>query len=251
MTEKLQKVLARNGLGSRREIEAWIVAGRISINGQLAQLGDRIDDVAKITLDGKPVSLSTEQASSTQAIVLIYHKPEGEVCTRKDPENRPTVFARLPKLITGRWVMVGRLDFNTSGLLLFTNDGELAHKLMHPSFHLTRVYAVRIFGEVNKQILRNLQQGVQLEDGRAQFDTIESMEQGKTLGKNQWYQVSVSSGRNRIVRRLWESQGLRVNRLIRLQYGPIHLPKNLQPGSFVQLSAENLKLLIKETKSER
>lgn len=241
MNEKLQKVLARAGLGSRREMETWIEAGRIKVNGAIAQLGMRVDDTAQISVDGK--LLQQEQTVKTSALpaVLIYHKPEGEVCTRSDPEGRPTVFDQLPKPPFGRWIIVGRLDFNTSGLLLFTNDGELANKLMHPSNHLQRIYTVRVYGAITEEILNKLQQGVMLEDGKAHFDKIEKM---TGTGTNNWYEVSVSMGRNRIVRRLWESQDIKINRLIRTQFGPIVLPKTLKPGQFILLSRTNVELLM-------
>jgi 23S rRNA pseudouridine2605 synthase len=248
MTEKLQKVLARSGLGSRREVEHWIQAGRVAVNGKVASLGERISHSAEIYVDGREIKIQHKHGSLGQPIVLAYHKPEGEVCTRKDPENRPTVFDQLPSLIAGRWVMVGRLDFNTSGLLLFTNDGDLAHQLMHPSFHFSRVYAVRVFGEVSTGILAKLKSGIALEDGMAHFDKIIKMGGGnsnKSSGRrlNHWYEVTIASGRNRIIRRLWESQGLKVSRLIRLSFGPITLPNSLDPGGFVALTPEKVVLL--------
>lgn len=227
MSEKLQKVLAQAGLGSRREMERWIEAGRIHVNHTLAKLGDRVDCSAHISVDGQP--LKSSPATGAQPSVLMYHKPVGELCTRHDPEGRPTVFEQLPAPPSGRWVMVGRLDYNTSGLLLFTNDGELANQLMHPSFHLKRVYAVRVYGAVPDGILANLKRGVELEDGRAYFDSIESM---GGEGRNHWYKVSVSMGRNRIVRRLWESQAVKVNRLMRIEYGPLLLPRTLEAGQY-------------------
>jgi 23S rRNA pseudouridine2605 synthase len=237
MTEKLQKILAKTGLGSRREIERWIEAGRVSLNGKIAKLGDRAEADAEIQLDGQPIK---KLNNPTSPAVLIYHKPEGEVCTRHDPEGRPTVFAHLPPPPAGRWVMVGRLDFNTSGLLLFTNDGELANRLMHPKFHLTRTYKVRIYGGVDNAILSRLQTGVQLEDGVARFDSVEFI---GGEGRNQWYQVSISMGRNRIVRRLWESQDIKVNRLIRTSFGRITLPRELAVGqSRLLAEGEVLKL---------
>ncbi len=238
MTEKLQKVLARVGLGSRREIERWIANGQVNVDGKIAVLGDRVALTAKIAVDGKPISLLADANATT---VLLYHKPEGEMCTRLDPEGRPTVFDHLPLLPSGRWVMVGRLDFNTSGLLLFTNNGELANQWMHPSSHLQRVYAVRVFGVVNAAMLQNLQQGVMLEDGMARFDSIEAMKDGN---RNSWYKVSIAEGRNRIVRRLWESQHVQVSRLIRLQFGSLTLPRELAAGSYQFLSASDLAEMV-------
>lgn len=235
-SEKLQKILAKRGLGSRREIERWIAAGRITVDGHTAKLGDRADDNANIQIDGKPI----KPAAVNNTEVLIYHKPEGEVCTRHDPEGRPTVFDRLPSPSCGRWVMVGRLDYNTSGLLLFTNNGELANQLMHPKFHLRRVYAVRVYGAVDAAVLLRLQNNVSLEDGDAHFDTLEFM---GGEGRNQWYQVSISIGKNRIVRRLWESQNIQVNRLRRISFGNIILPRSLLAGQSRLLTAHEIKSL--------
>ena len=232
MSEKLQKVMARMGLGSRREIERWIAIGRVTINQIPAKLGDRVDHTSQLTLDGKPILGHFEPL--IQQSVLMYHKPIGELCTRHDPEGRPTVFDALPKLSAGRWVIIGRLDFNTSGLLLFTNDGELAHRLIHPSFHLKRTYAVRVYGHVSDALLNRLKTGIFLEDGKSHFDSITSM---GGEGKNHWYQVSISMGRNRIVRRLWESQGIKVNRLTRIAFGGLLLPDSLKAGKYQLLSA--------------
>jgi 23S rRNA pseudouridine2605 synthase len=227
MSEKLQKILAAHGLGPRREMEQWISAGRITVNGKIAQLGDRVDEMAQLAVDGG--TLLSSRVRTSKPVLLLYHKPVGEICTAADPEGRPTVFDRLPKPPSGRWVMVGRLDYNTSGLLLFTNDGELAHKLMHPSSAHQRVYAVRLLGNLSKELSRKLCQGVVLSDGLAHFASIEPMKQE---GMHQWYRVSISMGRNRIVRRLFESQGFQVNRLVRLSFGTIKLPKDLAPGEF-------------------
>ena len=206
--EKLQKVLAAQGLGSRRVMERWIEAGRVKVNGKRATLGDRVTRDDKVVVDGKPIDIA--QAAKRRRRVLAYNKPEGEVTTRSDPEGRPTVFDRLPSLHNERWVVVGRLDINTSGLLLFTNDGELANKLMHPSTEVEREYACRILGEVDEAMLRRLQQGVLLDDGMASFASIR--EQGGR-GANRWYTVTIREGRNREVRRLWESQDVTVSRL--------------------------------------
>jgi 23S rRNA pseudouridine2605 synthase len=237
MSEKLQKIIAKHGLGSRREIERWLEAGRVTVNGQLAKLGDRADESALIQIDGKTLDSSPTTA---QPIVLLYHKPEGEVCTRHDPEGRPTVFDNLPAPPNGRWVMVGRLDYNTSGLLLFTNDGELANRLMHPKFHLSRVYNVRVYGTVMPEVLTKLRTNVMLEDGPAHFDKLELLNGTR---RNQWYQVTISMGRNRIVRRLWESQDIKVNRLIRVGFGNIMLPSSLEVGQCNILSPAQTKKL--------
>ncbi|WP_010597156.1 23S rRNA pseudouridine(2605) synthase RluB [Rickettsiella massiliensis] len=242
MQEKIQKVLARLGLASRREVERWIEQGRIQLNGKTAQLGDRMDMKSVLTLDDRPVTVAPAQAPRR---VLLYHKPEGEICTRHDPENRPSVFSRLPTLIGQRWIMVGRLDINTLGLLLFTNDGELAHRLSHPSYEIEREYAVRILGSVDKVMLRRLKEGVHLEDGLAAFTQIEAQE---GQGANRWYHVVLKEGRNREVRRLWESQGVVVSRLIRIRFASIGLPNHLKRGQWLELSASEVNQLAKQVK---
>ncbi|CAM2773792.1 23S rRNA pseudouridine(2605) synthase RluB [Shewanella loihica] len=240
MSEKLQKVLARAGHGSRREMEAWIAAGRVSIDGEIAKLGDRIEADAKVRIDGRTVSIKSEDDLVCR--VIAYHKPEGEICSRKDPEGRPTVFDRLPKTRDSRWVAVGRLDINTSGLLLFTSDGELANRLMHPSHEVEREYAVRTFGEVTDACIQRLRSGVTLEDGPAHFDKIKP---AGGEGMNKWWHVSLAEGRNREVRRLWESQEVQVSRLIRIRYGMIDLPKSLPRGGWVELPIEQVNYLRK------
>lgn len=230
MTEKLQKVLANGGLGSRREIEEWIKQGRVFVNGKCAQLGDRVTGKERITVDNVPVTITVQKQACR---VIIYHKPEGEVCTRHDPEGRKTVFQRLPPLKGERWVMVGRLDVNTTGLLIFTNQGELANKLMHPRAQIEREYAVRVQGEVSPEQLKQLQTGVVLEDGKARFKRV--VYSGGE-GSNQWYHVVLCEGRNREVRRLWESQGVRVSRLIRIRFGNLSLPRYLRRGQWKELS---------------
>lgn len=234
MSEKLHKILARSGYGSRREMEAWIDAGRLSINGKKARTADRVTEADTIKLDDKLVSLNF---SPSQQRTLIYNKPEGEICSRHDPEGRDTVFSHLPKLHNARWISVGRLDFNTSGLLLFTTDGELANKLMHPSAQIEREYAVRILGEVSEEIIKRLRKGVELEDGRAKFDSI--VDAGGA-GANHWYHVVIKEGRKREVRRLWESQELRVSRLVRIRYGDMVLPRNLRQGRWQDLEAKEM-----------
>lgn len=231
MTEKLQKVLARSGLASRREIEKWIEMGRVTVNGELAKLGDRVDAKAFVRVNGKPVKIVAQEKMDQR--VLLYHKPIGEICTAYDPEGRDSVFDHLPPLSEGRWVMVGRLDINTCGLLLFTNDGELANQLMHPSHHVERRYVVRILGAVTEAMFKKMREGVQLEDGSAHFDSIE---EGAGEGANRWYEVTVKEGRNRIVRRIFESQGLTVSRLMRVGFGSVTLPRSLKQGDWVELS---------------
>jgi 23S rRNA pseudouridine2605 synthase len=235
MSEKLQKVLAVTGLGSRREIERWILQGRIKIDTRLAKLGDRIvPNLTRVSLDNKPIQLST---APLRRRVLVLHKPEGEVCTRRDPENRPTVFSHLPPIKKQRWIMIGRLDINTSGLLLFTNDGKLAHCLAHPSYEIEREYAVRILGHVDAIRLKRLKSGVRLADGVAAFSQIK--EQGGE-GVNRWYHVVLKEGKNREVRRLFESQGIKVSRLIRIRFANIILPPKLRKGHFSELHFEDI-----------
>ena len=242
MSEKLQKVLARAGLGSRREMEAVIAEGRVSVNGEMVTLGTRVEEVDKIRLDGNPVSVVKEEDAVCR--ILAYHKPEGELCTRKDPEGRKTVFDRLPPLKSGRWIAIGRLDINTSGLLLFTTDGELANRLMHPSHEVEREYSCRIFGEVTPKIIQNLRMGVELEDGPAKFQKIKGVAEGTGgEGLNQWYNVLLSEGRNREVRRLWESQGIQVSRLIRIRYGSLVLDRRLPRGGWSELALEEINYL--------
>jgi 23S rRNA pseudouridine2605 synthase len=236
--ERLQKVLARAGCGSRRQVEAWIAAGRVSVNGQVAKLGDQVGLRARIDLDGRP--LLNVRHGALERRVIAYHKPEGEVCTRSDPEGRPTIFDHLPPLKGARWISVGRLDINTSGLLLLTTDGELAHALMHPSRAIEREYAVRVFGELSEIAVQRLLQGVELEDGPARFERIED---AGGAGANHWYHVSLCEGRNREVRRLWESQGVRVTRLIRVRFGAVPLPKGLRRGAWRELDSASVETL--------
>ncbi len=233
MSEKLQKILAQVGLGSRREMERWIEQGRVQLNGELAKLGERAGPSDEIEVDGKKVS----RAEVVPRRVLVYNKPEGEVCTRNDPDGRPTVFDRLPRIKGERWIAVGRLDINTAGLLLFTTDGELANKLMHPSTNtVDREYAVRVAGEVTPEIIETLKKGVVLEDGMAKFTDVQFFD-GE--GFNQWYHVCIMEGRNREVRRLWESQDLKVSRLKRVRYGCIFLPKKVSVGRWLELDQKD------------
>ncbi|EGQ9167961.1 23S rRNA pseudouridine(2605) synthase RluB [Vibrio cholerae] len=239
MSEKLQKVLARAGHGSRRELEALIRAGRVSVNGKVAVLGERLeDDNAVVRIDGHVVSVKAQEEVICR--VLAYYKPEGELCTRHDPEGRRTVFDRLPKIRGSRWISVGRLDANTSGLLLFTTDGELANRLMHPSRQVEREYLVRVFGDVTEEKVRNLVRGVQLEDGMARFEDV--MYAGGE-GINHTFYVVINEGRNREVRRLWESQGTTVSRLKRVRYGDIFLDKKLPRGGWMELDLKQVNYL--------
>lgn len=228
--EKLHKVLARAGLGSRRAIEEWIRAGRVKVNGEPAEIGARISVEDIVHLDGRRVQLPQVRPALR---MLMYHKPPGEVCTRRDPEGRPTVFSKLPRLRGGRWIAVGRLDVNTGGLLLFTNDGELANRLMHPASGVEREYAARVRGEVTAETLERLRSGVRLEDGVARFDAITP---AGGEGANQWFHVVIKEGRKREVRRLWASQGLEVSRLIRVRYGNVSLPRRLRAGRSEELA---------------
>ena len=232
--EKLQKALARTGLGSRRELERWITDGRVMINDRTATLGDRVLDTDRVKVDGRPV---TFQAEEHPRRVLAFNKPEGLVCARRDPEGRPTVFDQLPTPDKGRWISIGRLDINTSGLLLFTNDGEFANRLMHPSYTVEREYAVRVMGNVTQEHMHNMFTGVELEDGMARFtDIVESGGEGI----NRWFHVVIMEGRNREVRRLWESQGLQVNRLKRVRYGSLIIPDHLRIGRWIELEDKDV-----------
>lgn len=239
MSERIQKLLALAGQGSRREIERWIEDGRIKVNGELAKLGDKASPRDEIKVDGKVVNL--EGVGRTRRI-LVYNKPLGEVCTRNDPEGRPTVFDKLPKVKNERWVNVGRLDVNTSGLLIFTTDGELANKLMHPSSGIDREYAVRVRGDVDDAMIERLKQGVMLEDGPANFTDVQFFD-GE--GQNKWFHVVIMEGRNREVRRLWESQGVTVSRLKRVRYGCVFLPKSAGVGKWVEMGQKDSDELAK------
>ena len=229
MAERLQKVLAGLGLGSRRSIEEWIREGRVTVNGQVAELGLRIGPEDRVLLDGRPIAIDSalQQGAAARPVVLGYHKPVGEVTTRQDPQGRPTVFDRLPPPPQGRWIVVGRLDVNTSGLLLFTTDGDLAHRLMHPSSEVEREYLVRVRSHPTAAALARLREGVQLEDGWARFDRLEAEQ---ASDGHAWYRCILHEGRNREVRRLWSAVGHEVSRLMRLRYGPVRLPDDLRPG---------------------
>lgn len=228
---RLQKLLAGAGLGSRRTVEEWIRAGRVSVAGRVAQLGDRAGPEDDVRLDGRRLSLSPLDLNTRE--VLLYYKPVGEVTTRSDPQRRPTVFERLPEPANGRWITVGRLDVNTAGLLLLTTDGELAHRLMHPSGEVEREYLVRLRGQPGPQVLRQLLRGVALEDGPARFDRIVAgagENHAEDLGHST-FRVVLHEGRNREVRRLWNAVGFEVSRLLRIRYGPVELPRDMRPGN--------------------
>ncbi|MES9831539.1 MAG: 23S rRNA pseudouridine(2605) synthase RluB [Candidatus Thiodiazotropha sp. LLP2] len=236
---RLQKVLANAGMGSRRQIEGWIVEGRVEVNGEVAKLGMRVLSEDSIRVDGKMVA--KRKLEAPQREVLVYNKPEGELVTRNDPEGRRTVFERLPRLEHGRWIPVGRLDINTSGLLLLTTDGELANQLMHPSRQVEREYAVRVMGEVTEEQLYQLTHGVELDDGPARFEEI--VESGGE-GINRWFHVVIMEGRQREVRRMWEAVGCRVNRLKRVRYGSVILESALSVGRWRNLNPTEIKELV-------
>lgn len=245
MTEKLQKVLARAGFGSRRQLEEWIVAGRVKVNGKVAQLGARVDDKDQIIVDGK--KLAPQKKIREQTRIILYNKPEDEICTRSDPEGRPTVFDKLPPIRHGRWVSIGRLDINTSGLLLFTTDGELANKLTHPSSQVEREYAVRVMGEVTPDMVQAMHKGVIIDGDVCRFSDIQHY---GGEGINQWYHVVLMEGKNREVRKLWESQGLQVSRLKRVRFGPIFIPSTIKRGTYQDLNNTEIEKLYRlvETK---
>jgi len=245
MSERLQKLLAGAGHGSRRGIEDWIRAGRITVNDRVAQLGDRASAADQIRLDGKLLDLG---GSRDSVEVLLYNKPLGEVTTRNDPEGRPTVFDHLPAPISGRWIVVGRLDVNTGGLLLFTNDGELAHRLMHPSSEVEREYRVRLRGAPGPEVIDRLLKGVTLEDGPASFDRIHVE---STEGSHSWFRVELHEGRNREVRRLFEHEGYEVSRLTRIRYGSAVLPPDLRAGGFIRLDPSSVAALSRLVDAHR
>jgi 23S rRNA pseudouridine2605 synthase len=239
--EKLQKVLARSGYGSRREMERWIEQGRFSINGEKAKLGDRVTRRDLVQLDAREIDLVSEVDSPRR--VLIYNKPVGEVSTRQDPEGRPTVYDHLPPLKNARWIAIGRLDINTSGLLIFTSDGELANKMMHPSANIDREYAVRVLGNIDEAMISRLKEGVLLEDGMAKFTDVQFFDGD---GANKWYHCVVMEGRNREVRRLWESQGIKVSRLKRVRYGSVFMPSDVKIGTWKELDVKEVKAIAKQ-----
>lgn len=241
--ERLQKLLAAAGFGSRREIETWITAGRVTVRGQVAKLGDRAVPGDLIFLDGKQIKIA---ASKGNPRVILYHKPIGELVTRSDPEGRPTVFDKLPKLSPGRWVAIGRLDLNSSGLLLFTDSGELANQLMHPRQEIEREYEVRVQGGLSEDAVRQLLAGIELDDGPARCKRLEPLKTRKDSGSNRWYRVVLAEGRNREVRRMVEAVGGRVSRLMRVRFGSVILPGHLSPGRCVEIEPAQLRALVSE-----
>lgn len=241
MPVRLQKWLAGAGVGSRRQIDAWIAAGRVRVNGHIATPGEKVSGGERIAIDRKRVQARPARGGKPR--VLLYHKPVGQVCTRRDPQGRPTVFTALPRLSGARWISVGRLDVDTSGLLIFTTDGDLANALMHPAAGLARVYAVRVRGEPDARILQRLRAGIRLVDGMARFEAVEP---GGGTGANRWYYVTLREGRNRVVRRLWEAVGCQVSRLIRVRFGPLGLPRRLARGRYRELPPEEVAALYAE-----
>lgn len=241
--ERLQKVLSQAGLGSRREMEVWIADGKVQLNGRVAKLGDVVTASDKIKVRGKLLNNPLRAQQKTR--ILIYHKPVGEIASRRDPKHPKTVFDSLPMLKRGRWIQVGRLDINTSGLMIFTNDGTLANQLMHPKYELEREYAVRVHGRVKPEMLKALTDGVELEDGPAAFKSV--VAQPGSEAANAWYHVVLTEGRNREVRRLWASQGVEVSRLTRVRYGTLTMPRYLSRGKHMELSPEAVKSFIQSS----
>jgi len=237
-TQKLQKVLAQAGLGSRRDMEQWIRDGRVTVNGTKAQIGARVGPRDVIQVDGRPVRSGD---SGGPPRVLLYHKPEGEIVSREDPAGRPSVFDRLPPARDGKWLAVGRLDYNTCGLLVLTTAGEVANRMMHPRYGLEREYAVRVRGSLTEAQLARLRSGVELEDGAARCDSVED---AGGEGTNHWYRIVIREGRNRVVRRMFEALGLSVSRLMRVRFGPVMLPPRLKRGQFVELRPREVRELL-------
>ena len=238
-TQKLQKILAQSGLGSRRAMEEWIQDGRVTVNGRAATLGMRVGVGDQIKVGNRIIRARPDTGMPR---VLIYHKPEGEITSRNDPRGRPSVFDHLPKISGSRWITVGRLDFNSCGLLLFTTSGELANRLMHPRFELEREYAVRILGNLSEDHIRQLLDGIELEDGTARCVSVEAR---GGEGSNQWYHVVLREGRNREIRRMFEHLGFTVSRLMRVRYGPVELPARVKRGHSYELSADETRRFVK------
>ena len=237
-TFKLQKLLAQKGLGSRREMEVLIADGKVSLNGRIAALGDRAGPGDVIRIGRRVIRVNADEQLPK---VLLYHKPEGEIVSRNDPQGRPSVFDRLPYLRSSKWIAVGRLDFNTSGLLIFTDDGALANRLMHPRFEMEREYAVRILGELSDEQMKQLTTGVPLDDGQAAFTYL--ADQGGE-GANHWYRVILKEGKNREVRRMFEAIGLTVSRLMRVRFGPVNLPPRIKRGQWLELDEKETRRLL-------
>lgn len=240
--EKLQKILARAGYGSRRSVESMISLGKVKINGRTATLGDRATEDDQIKVNDQLVKQTRLAKQPTQ--VILYNKPEGRVCTRNDEKGRDTIFTQLPRIFNGRWISIGRLDLNTSGLLILTNNGELANRLAHPSYEVEREYMVRVFGEVEDSVIKKLKEGIVLEDGPAKFEKISRLKSDDE-SMNNWFRVTIKEGRNREVRRMWESQGVQVSRLQRVRYGDFQMPRNLRKGKTEPLTWKQINQLLK------
>ena len=238
MKTRIHKILADHGIGSRRGIESLIKQRKVKVNGELVSLGQLVSEHDIFEVEGRTIRLSKKDPSKKR--ILMYNKKVGEISSRNDPDHKKTIFDSLPKLKSGRWVSVGRLDINTSGLILFTNDGSLANQLMHPSSNIEREYIARVHGQVTDQILNNLMKGVKLEDGFAKFTDVQGGRKGNT---NQWFAMVIMEGRTREVRRLWESQGLEISRLKRVRYGSLFLPASLKQGAFKELSKSEISAL--------
>jgi 23S rRNA pseudouridine2605 synthase len=236
MSEKIQKIIARAGVASRRRAEELITAGQVRVNGKIAKLGDRAELVDEITVAGNLII-----SDKPESIVLMYHKPEGVICSRADDKDRPLIFEQLPPCPAGRWIYIGRLDINSSGLMLITNDGEIANNLMHPSKHILRTYLVRVIGDLSATNINALLTGIRLEDGMAKFIGIK--QRPSAGGKNNWYEVTVAQGRNRIVRRMFESVNCSVSRLVRIKIGELALPRELDLGASRELTKRELKAI--------
>ena len=241
MKTRIHKILADHGIGSRRGIETLIRQKKVLVNGQVATIGQLVLERDIFEVEGRTIRLSKKDP--TKKRILMYNKKVGEISSRNDPDHKKTIFDSLPRLKSGRWVSVGRLDINTSGLILFTNDGSLANELMHPSSSIEREYVARVHGEVTDKILNNLTQGIMLEDGSAKFTDVQGGRKGNT---NQWFAMVIMEGRTREVRRLWESQGLEISRLKRVRYGTLFLPASLKQGGFKELSKSEINALVRQ-----
>ena len=245
--ERIQKALARQGVASRRHIEALITEGKLRLNGEIAVAGDQVSPGDVVMLEGKKIVIRDDDNQMPR--VIAYHKPEGEICSRDDPQGRPTIFDKLPRIVHARWVAIGRLDINTAGLILLTDNGELANKLMHPSSQVEREYIVRTIGMASSAVMQQLVNKVDLEDGPARFETVDYVGGGE--GVNHWYHVTILEGRNREVRRLWESQEVTVSRLKRVRFGPIFLPAKVRKGEWIDLTEKDIKVLIEAAGVEK
>ncbi|MBL6900489.1 rRNA pseudouridine synthase [Gammaproteobacteria bacterium] len=241
MKARIHKILADHGIGSRRGIEKLITQKKVTVNGTLASIGQFVSERDIFEIDGKTIKLSKKDP--TKKRILMYNKKVGEISSRNDPDHKKTIFDSLPRLRSGRWVSIGRLDINTSGLILFTNDGTLANKLMHPSSNIEREYVARVHGHVTENIVDNLMEGVELEDGFAKFTDVQGGRKGNT---NQWFAMVLMEGRSREVRRLWESQGLEISRLKRVRYGNLFLPAHLKQGAFKELTKGEINALERQ-----